>query len=64
MAEDGFLKVLLYIADARRVGGSFGTMGSVHVACCVPGICLNCVLTAHESLGEKTDNTYRYVRTK
>jgi len=54
------------VEHARRVGDSVGTMGSVHVVCCVPGICLSCVLTAHESRGEKTESItmYRYVRTK
>ena len=51
------------VAHAWRVGASVGTMGSVHVVCCVPGICLSCVLTAHESLGEKTDNIYLPIRT-
>ena len=39
-------------------------LGSVHVVCYVPGICLSCVFTAHESLGEKTDNIYQYVCTR
>ena len=50
------------VAHARRVGGSVETMGSAHVVCCVPGKCLSCVHTAHESLGEKADNIYRYMR--
>ena len=52
------------VAHARRVGNSFRTMGSVHVVCSVPGICLSCVFTAQESLGKETDNTYRYVHTR
>ena len=44
------------IAHARCVDGSVITMGSVHVVCCTPGICLSCVITAHESLREKTEN--------
>ena len=44
------------VAHARRVG-SVVTMGSVHVACYVPGVCPpDYVFTVHESLGEKTDN--------
>ena len=34
---------------------------SVVYYCCV---CLSCVLTAHQSLGEKTDKIYQYVRKK
>ena len=53
------------------VVGSFGkisvfVVGSatqVHAVCCIPGLRLSCVLTAHESLGEKTNNvTDTYVQ--
>ena len=40
------------VAHARCVGGGVVTMGSVHVVCCVPGVCPNSVLTALESLGK------------
>ena len=45
-----------FVVHALRMGGSVVTMGSVHVVCCLPVTYLGCVLTAHESLGEKTDN--------
>ena len=46
------------VEHAWCVGGRVGTMGSVHGVCCIPGLCLSCVLTAHEGLGEKTDNMF------
>ena len=32
------------VAHARRMGGSVVTLWYVHVASCLPGICLGCVL--------------------
>ena len=39
-----------WVAHAQRVGSSVVTMGLGHVVCCVPGICSDGVLTAHERL--------------